>query len=145
MYTSSIIGCVVVNNFDPFNNCMLSKFSWQNQPRCSLLTSRQELHDTLQRRLLKAQASMKVHADSKRQDITFEPGQWVYVRLRPFRQRSMHITMNPKLSKRYFGPFQIIARVGQVAYHLRLPAAARIHPVFHCKVSSSYRSQYLRQ
>ena len=105
-----------------------------NEAVDSLLTSRQELHDTLQRRLLKAQASMKVHADSKRQDITFEPGQWVYVRLRPFRQRSMHITMNPKLSKRYFGPFQIIARVGQVAYHLRLPAAARIHPVFHCSL-----------
>jgi hypothetical protein len=32
---------------------------------------------------------------------------------------------------RYFGPFEIIARVGEVAYKLQLPDYAKIHPVFH--------------
>ena len=37
-----------------------------------------------------------------------------------------------KLSLRYVGPFEILERVGEVAYHLALPPTLEeIHPVFH--------------
>lgn len=36
-----------------------------------------------------------------------------------------------KLANRYFGPFQIIAAVGVVAYKLSLPDHSRVRPVFH--------------
>ena len=37
-----------------------------------------------------------------------------------------------KLAPRYVGPFLVIARVGRVAYHLRLPPQlSGLHPVFH--------------
>lgn len=36
-----------------------------------------------------------------------------------------------KLSFKYFGPYQVAARVGEVAYRLQLPSSSRIHPVIH--------------
>nr|GFC81083.1 putative mitochondrial protein [Tanacetum cinerariifolium] len=32
---------------------------------------------------------------------------------------------------RFYGPFEIVERVGAVAYRLKLPPTAAIHPVFH--------------
>lgn len=65
---------------------------------------------------------MKCYADAKRRDEHFDVGQWVYVKLRPGRQSSLaghhH---HPKLSKRFFGPFLVTERIGEVAYRLQLP------------------------
>ncbi|XP_028223857.1 uncharacterized protein LOC114405599 [Glycine soja] len=77
---------------------------------------------------------MKHYADAKHEDVTFTIGQWVYVKLRPFWQRSIAGLTHSKLSKQFFGPFQIITRVGEVAYRLQLPEESRIHPIFHCSL-----------
>ena len=44
-----------------------------------------------------------------------------------------------KLALRYIGPFEIRARVGEVAYMLVLPPElSRIHPVFHVSMLRKY-------
>ncbi|KAL9664949.1 hypothetical protein QQ045_020358 [Rhodiola kirilowii] len=43
-------------------------------------------------------------------------------------------SQSKKLAKRYYGPFEIIAKVGPVAYKLALPEDSKVHNVFHASV-----------
>ncbi|XP_071739323.1 uncharacterized protein [Rutidosis leptorrhynchoides] len=70
-------------------------------------------------------------ADRHHTDWEFNSGDWVYVKLQPHRQVILLGGKQHKLSPKYYGPFAIEARVGQVAYKLKLPATSQVHPVFH--------------
>lgn len=61
----------------------------------------------------------------------FDEGDWVFLKLQPYQQHSMHSQVIPKLSARYFGPFLILEKVGNLAYQLQLPKNTKIHDVFH--------------
>jgi hypothetical protein len=74
---------------------------------------------------------MKLQADKHRSEREFQPGDWVYLLLQPYRQKSMALRRNLKLAPRFYGPFQVTCRLGSVAYELALPLDACIHPVFH--------------
>ena len=74
---------------------------------------------------------MKEQADRKRREVHFQKGEAVYLRLQPYRSKSLAKRPNEKLSPRFYGPFEIEDKVGTVAYRLKLPETARIHPVFH--------------
>lgn len=95
------------------------------------LVERDRTLQQLKSNLERAQVYMKNQADKKRRDLELQVGDWVLVRLQPYRQQSVALRKNKKLGMRFFGPFMIIAKVGVVAYKLQLPEEAKIHSVFH--------------
>ena len=78
-----------------------------------------------------AQNRMKQQADQHRSERSFTEGDQVFLRLQPYKQTSLKKRVPQKLAPKFYGPYQIIQRIGQVAYKLALPAHSKIHPVFH--------------
>ena len=73
---------------------------------------------------------MKELTNKHRTDLVLNPGDLVFIKLRPHRQVSIS-QGHHKLSKRYYGPYKIIRIVGPVAYEVELPPSAKLHNVFH--------------
>lgn len=63
------------------------------------LIQRDDTLVVLKANLLQAQTRMKASADKHRREVTFEVGDWVYVRLRPYGQLSLLLQRHTKLSR----------------------------------------------
>lgn len=94
------------------------------QESLDILTS---LKDNLQR----AQNQQKLYVDWHLVEQNFEVGDLVYLWLQPYRQSSLKTIGKEKLKPRFYGPYKVVQRVGEVAYELELPEGSQIHNVFH--------------
>jgi hypothetical protein len=84
-----------------------------------------------------AQSRQKTYYDQKRREVSFEVGQQVLLSTKNIRLKSPGAQ---KLLPKFIGPFEIEAKVGQVAYKLSLPSSYRVHPVFHVALLKGYRN-----
>lgn len=85
----------------------------------------------LKQKLVAAQARIKSQADKKRLDRQFQVGELALLKLQPYTQSSLVNRPYPKLSFKYFGPYNVLQKIGHGAYKLELPEGSLVHPVFH--------------
>jgi hypothetical protein len=71
------------------------------------------------------------YADTRRRELSFEVGDYVYLKVSPIRGIK-RFGVKCKLEPRYIGSYLIQARRGEVAYRLSLPKnLSAMHDVFH--------------
>jgi hypothetical protein len=78
-----------------------------------------------------AQSRHKSYVDKRRRDLSFEIGDFVYLKVSPMRG-TRRFRVKGKLAPRHVRPFKIIDHKGEVAYQLELPPQlSKVHDVFH--------------
>ncbi|XP_072066665.1 uncharacterized protein [Arachis hypogaea] len=107
----------------------------------SFLRTHEILNDELGFYLHQARSRMKKQADKYHRDQEFREGEWVLLKLKPYRQISLFHKEHPKLGRQFFGPYQVQQRVGKLAYRLELPASSTIHPVFHVSMLKKFHGE----
>ena len=80
----------------------------------------------------------KSYADKCRRDLQFKVGDRVFLKVSPWKG-VLRFGRRGKLRPRYIGPYEIIARVGSIAYRLDLPPElSMVHNVFHVSMLRKY-------
>uniref|UniRef100_A0A0A9CHQ3 Tf2-1-like SH3-like domain-containing protein n=1 Tax=Arundo donax TaxID=35708 RepID=A0A0A9CHQ3_ARUDO len=105
------------------------------------LKERDEFLQDVREHLLQAQEQAKLYYDVKHTPVAFGVGDWVWLKLLHRPIASLATPMKGKLAPRFYGLFQIVERIGDVAYHLKLPKKAKIHYVFHVGVLKKFHGQ----
>ncbi|GKA88285.1 reverse transcriptase domain-containing protein, partial [Tanacetum coccineum] len=82
-------------------------------------------------KLKAARDRQKSYADNRRKPLEFEVGDRVMLKVSPWKG-VIRFGKKGKLAPRYVGPFEILERIGLVAYRLRLPEElSGVHDTFH--------------
>ncbi|KAK2407303.1 putative mitochondrial protein [Trifolium repens] len=85
-----------------------------------------------------AQDRQKSYADRRRRPLEFEEGDHVFLRVTPTTGVGRALKAK-KLTPKFIGPYQILERIGKVAYRIALPPVlSLIHDVFHVSQLRKY-------
>ena len=94
----------------------------------------------IRERLKVATDRQKSYADMRRKDIRYEISEKVFLKVSPWK-KVMRFGKKGKLSPRFIGPYEVIKKVGPLAYKLALPSKLeKIHNVFHVSMLRRYKS-----
>ena len=92
----------------------------------------------IQERLKVARSRQKSYADTRRRDLQFKEGDKVFLKGSPTRG-TLRFGQKGKLARRYIGPYEILSKIGDVAYRLALPPElSGVHNVFHVSMLKKY-------
>ena len=93
----------------------------------------------IKQRLKSASDRQKSYSDLKRKDIEYEVGDKVFLKVSPWR-KILLFGKKGKLSPRFIGPYEILERIGPIAYRLVLPSELdKLHNMFHVSMLWRYR------
>ncbi|XP_073139115.1 uncharacterized protein [Henckelia pumila] len=94
----------------------------------------------IRERMRTAQSRQKNYANRQRRDLEFAVGDHVFLKVSPMKG-VMRFGRKGKLNPRYIGRFEILERIGTLAYRLALPPSlAKVHNMFHVSMLRRYVS-----
>jgi len=92
----------------------------------------------IQEKMKASQSRQKSYHDKRRKDIEFQVGDHVFLRVNPVTGVGRALKCR-KLTPRFVGPFEIVERIGVVAYRIALPPSlSNLHDVFHVSQLRKY-------
>lgn len=98
--------------------------------------------DQLRINIARAQDRFKKKVDRNRSERLFQVGEEVLLKLQPYAQSTVANRPCRKLSYKYFGPFKVEEKIGNMTYKLTLPTDSRIHPVFYVSQLKPFTPDY---
>ena len=85
-----------------------------------------------------SQDRQKSYYDRRRKPLDFQEGEHVFLKVSPVTGVGRALKAR-KLTPKYLGPYQILKKIGPVAYHIALPPSLlNLHPVFHVSQLRQY-------
>jgi hypothetical protein len=91
----------------------------------------------IKKNLKATQDRQKVYADKNRTSREFKVGENVLLKVKP-KKSSLNLGSCTKMAARYCGPFEILDRIGLVAYMFAFPVSMKVHNVFHVSFLKKY-------
>ncbi|GKV33824.1 hypothetical protein SLEP1_g42275 [Rubroshorea leprosula] len=94
-----------------------------------------KLHEEVREKLQRQTIRYKAHHDKHRKKVVYKEGDWVWIHLRKERFPNRP---NVKLSPRADGPFQIVEKINDNAYKIKLPSDYEVFATFNVADLSPY-------
>jgi hypothetical protein len=90
-----------------------------------------EVLKLLKYNLVMAHSRMKLQADQHHNEMEFEAGDWVILRIQSYKQTSLNKkNKDTKLTPRHYDPYKVLQRIGSMDYKLEFPPSSCVHPIF---------------